>query len=90
MDIRKTLDEISNIEREKAQLELRQKQLEEEKDKLAKRLADMGISAKDLDGEIARLESSITERLEAIRKGPIKQAASIATDDDLEASMKML
>jgi hypothetical protein len=85
MDIKKTLDEVASIEREKSQLELRQAQLAEKQDVLAKRLAMLGVSPKDLDSEVSRIESSIREKLDEIRKGPAKTRAvkSRSVDEDI-------
>ena len=84
MDIKATLDEISGIEREKAQLELRQTQLSDKQDELAKRLAELGVAPKNLEAEISQLENGIREKLDAIRKGPIKtQQVGPAGDPDV-------
>lgn len=91
MDIKAVLDEISRIEKEKAQLELRQSQLAEKQDALAKRLAALGVSPRDLDTEVSRLESSIREKLDAIRSGPAKTATvkskNITPDDDIMSAI---
>jgi peptidoglycan hydrolase CwlO-like protein len=90
MDTKQALDEVSRIEREKAQLELRQAQLVEKQDVLAKRLAELGVSPKDLDAEVSRLEASIREKLDAIRKGPAKTQAlkSRSVDEDILSAIK--
>lgn len=90
MDIKATLDEIGRIEKEKAQLELRQTQLTEKQDALAKRLAMLGVSPKELDAEVTRLESGIREKLDAIRQGPAKTAAlkSKSVDEDILSEIR--
>lgn len=90
MDIKSALDEIGRIEREKAQLELRQTQLAEKQDSLAKRLALLGVSPKDLDAEVNRLETGIREKLDAIRSGPGRTQAvkSRSADDDILSSLE--
>lgn len=69
MDIKETLEEISRLERDKAQAELRINQVKEKQDELAKRLGALGISPKDLDSEAQKLEISIMERLQSIKDG---------------------
>lgn len=90
MDIKATLDEISRIEKEKAQLELRQIQLAEKQDVLAKRLAVLGVKPGELDAEVARLESGIREKLDTIRRGPAKTTAvkSRSVDEDILSAIK--
>jgi hypothetical protein len=92
MDIKAALDEIGRIEKEKAQLELRQVQLTEKQDMLAKRMAMLGVSPKELDGEITRLEAGIREKLDAIRKGPAKTTAVksrvTAVDEDIMSAIQ--
>ena len=88
MDIKATLDEIARIEKEKAQLELRQTQLAEKQDVLAKRLAALGVSPKDLDAEVNSLEKTIREKLDDIRNGPAKTTtlkSKPASEDILSA-----
>lgn len=94
MDIKAMLEEIGRIEREKAQLELRQIQLSEKQDVLAKRLSMLGVDPKELDADISRLESGIREKLDEIRKGPAKTAAvksrsvPSAPDEDIMSAIR--
>ena len=92
MDIKATLDEIGRIEKEKAQLELRQTQLTEKQDALAKRLAMLGVSPKELEAEVSSLEAGIREKLDVIRQGPAKTAAlkSKSVDEDILSGIRDL
>lgn len=67
MDIKEVLRQISDLEREKAQVELLVSQLKEQKADLEKRMTDAGVTAENLDDKIAELESRIQEQLTAIR-----------------------
>jgi predicted nucleic acid-binding Zn-ribbon protein len=67
MDTKEVLRQISELEREKAQVELLVSQLKEQKADLEKRMKDAGVSAENLDDKIAELESKITEQMAAIR-----------------------
>lgn len=94
MDIKAALDEVSRIEREKTQFEVRREQLQvqlaEKKDALAKSLAELGVSPQDLNAEVSRLERDISEKLEAVRRGPSKTQVvkSRSVDEDILSAFR--
>jgi septal ring factor EnvC (AmiA/AmiB activator) len=88
MDIKQTLDEISRIEKEKAQLELRRTQNEAELDALAKALAALGVKQDELAAEISRLETGIQDKLDAIRNPARTTAVKSRVDSDIMSALE--
>ena len=64
IDIAQTLNEISRLEREKAKLEVLTTQLEERKDGLARRMAQLGVTTVTIGQEIDRLEISVRRSID--------------------------
>jgi len=75
MDLNKTLNRISELEKGKVQLELIVKQLKERKLDLSARLKELDITPEQLDAKIKSLEESISQRLESIAPTPVKEDA---------------
>jgi len=71
IDIRQALDEVGELERDKAQMELKKSQLEEKQDEIAVKLAELGVAPADIDTEIDGLERSINRDL-AVARGEVK------------------
>lgn len=63
IDLKAVTLEIGRLSKEKAQLELRTKQLEEKRVELKGRLVELGVEENGIEAEIERLETSIRARL---------------------------
>lgn len=91
MDIKAIFEELNSFEKEKSKMELLQAQFTEKQDALAKRMAALGINPQDLDSEVRRLEKTINEKLETIRKGPAKtqtlKSKNSSADDEIISSI---
>lgn len=89
MDIKTIQDEITKLEREKAQLELRDEQIKAEKTKIVAALKERGLTEKDLDGEISRLTAEIQAELTKLGikfesdNATVAVAAGVSSFDDL-------
>lgn len=66
MDIEKVANTIDSVEKEQSQLEYRVSQYKNQKDKLEKELATIGISAEELDNKINELNLYIEEKITQI------------------------
>lgn len=67
IDINQLLKEINEIEKKKAQAELRLAQIKEEEDALAKSLEEVGVKEEDLESEINKLQIEIEEEMTILR-----------------------
>jgi predicted nucleic acid-binding Zn-ribbon protein len=67
MDIAKALDELSKLEQEKAKMEERVRQLEESKDGLAKKMAELNVHPETLDDEIKAVEARVQDAFKKAR-----------------------
>ncbi len=67
VNIKETLEEIGQLEKAQAQLELRAAQLKDDEAKLKERLKALGVTPAQLDGRIAELEAQIQVKLTLIR-----------------------
>ena len=63
LDIKVTMDEISRLEKLKAQVEFRSNQIKEQERILNEKLSVLNIKPEELEMRIASLEASISERL---------------------------
>ena len=66
MDIEKIAKTIDAIEKEQSQLEYRVGQYKNQKDKLEKELATVGITAEELDSKINELNLHVEEKMTQI------------------------
>jgi len=66
MDLKSIVNEIGKLEREKAQLELREQQLREKKATIDAELQKRGLTAKTLEARIEELKTSISQKLETL------------------------
>ena len=66
MDINKALSKLSELEKEKARMELLVQQLREQKKGILAEMEKEGVTPDTLDGEIAKLEADIQAKFAAI------------------------
>ena len=83
MDIRKAMQELNELEREKAQLELLSKQLGDQRVENKKQMDDLGVTPETIDDKIVELEKEISEQL-AIAKGEKKPVVDAPKDVAVE------
>lgn len=90
MNLTEALDEIGEKEREKAQLDLLEQQLKDDKKDLLARMKKAGVKdAVQLAKEIESLEKDVAAQLEALREGrPIKtkKTKTSVVDEDGDAA----
>lgn len=66
MNTKAITDEIAKLEREKAQLEVREENLRKEKAAIEEKLKARGIGVKDLDSRIQALREQVNTELEKL------------------------
>jgi predicted nuclease with TOPRIM domain len=69
MNTREIGDKISALEKEKAQLELREQQIKQNKADLEEKLKERNLKAKDLEPRIKELEAEIERELDKLNIG---------------------
>lgn len=81
MNTKAITDEITKLEREKAQLEVREESLRKEKSVIEEKLKARGIGVKELDARIQALREQVNTELEKLGLSHLVDTKAVANTE---------